>query len=205
MEETMDSGLLRVIEFEDAVTGPVEITGYVIGEDTSRDRPLLDSDDPDARRPQWMDTKVIKLREVTPRGTLYILLREAFSLIYHTPGTSCRTASGDRRGVEMPASSMREELSKIGFGPDDAVACAECEPEWPENLEDADRVRYEVVRRSMDQCSSPAQVTRALVTRRGATRITRTSMPQWIRELLEQCAANDPDWYAGERAVIRIG
>jgi hypothetical protein len=205
MEETMDSGLLQVIRYTDAVTGPVEITGYVIGSDTSRERPLLDSDDAGSRRPQWMDTRVIRLREPTPRGTLYVLLREAFSLVYHTAGTACRTTSGDRRGVLMPASRMRAELDGIGFSLDDAVGCPECEPDWPEDLEDGDKIRYEVTRRSVDQCSSPAQVTRALVTRRGATRVTRTSMPQWIRELLEQCAANDPDWFAGERAVTRIG
>jgi hypothetical protein len=201
----VDQELLEEINFDDRVTGRVVITGYVIGEDTSRDRPLPGAPDPGEPRTQWMETRVVRLREATPHGSVYVLLREAYSLLYHLAGTDCQTVSGDRRGVVMTVGMMDGELEKMGFELEDAVACPECRPADVLDLDDGDRVRFEVPRRSMDQCASAQQVVTTMISRRSAGGVRRTSMPQWAAELFAQCAANDPGWMSGEQQVTRIG
>jgi hypothetical protein len=178
------------------------ITGYKIGGiSTKMGAPDQHNTEPKAR---WSDNRVWKLRDGS-----YVLVRESWSRTYHTHPTRCKTVDRIQSGSRTTAGDMFIELEEMGFTADgDAVACERCQPDWPEELADTGVIRFEFVRRSIEQFPHPGQVIRAL-TRipkfGGAVEIV-VSGP--VKALLEQCMANDPDWEVGaddEMAVEQIG
>ena len=200
----MTSEELQEIRYRDRATGEVVITGYVIGDNSTANR-VLPGGEPGRRQSQWSHNRVVKLRDGASPDMRYILLREALSLVYHSTDTACTTITGDQRGVRMSAREMGAELAQLGFSLEDAVSCDICEPQWPEHLSPNAKIRYEVPRRSLDQCQWPAQVIKALTHRRSHRGVVRTDLTEWMRELLEQCAEADPDWEADNKPVTHIG
>lgn len=141
--------------------------------------------------PRWADLEVYKMDD----GSGWLIHRTGMSTVYHTAGTSCRTASGEQRGQPATTADL----------PDNPVSCGQCEPPWPEDLEADEVLRFEFPRHSFDTFTSPGDVVTFLTTiynRR--TRHTATVMSEPVTELLRQCRLNDPDFASAPRPVERI-
>ena len=168
---------LQTIVIRDRLAGDTEITGYVIGEISTR----MGAPSQGYQRPKvrWGVNRVIKLESGG-----YVLIREAFSVIYHTRNTRCLTANRIQRGEPT---SYREL-------PDDAKPCFECNPPWPEDLLDDEAIRFEFPRRSIDRCDDAAAVILELTTSRKYSGVRSQEVPEPVRALLAQCRENDPEF-----------
>jgi hypothetical protein len=133
-------------------------------------------------------------------GDRYALYRASMSVLYHRPDTTCRTqgSGGPGTGGQMGSECLASEL------PDDAEACPDCEPAWPEDLDPDARVRFEFPRQSVVICDNPAQVVRKLTrhTRMTGQVVTGASGPAY--DLIEQCRRNDPDFGASGIPMQKI-
>jgi hypothetical protein len=195
---------LETVVIADRVTGTTEITGWRIGHvSTKYGAPSQGYQRPKQR---WGENTVFK----TPSG-MYVLVRQAFSLVYHTEPTICRTANKLPRGEVVRVTRMAEELRLLGLELSDAVSCDVCKPPWPEDLDVAPEVqaemtvRYETPRRSIDRCpEGPPQVVRRVTVSRKFSGVTSTDLPEPARVLIGQCAANDPDWALADMPMERI-
>jgi hypothetical protein len=178
------------------------ITGYLIGRiSTKMGAPDQRNTEPKAR---WSDNRVWKLRSGS-----YALVRESWSRTYHTHPTRCKTVDRIQSGTRTTAGEMFDELEDMGFGyTEDAVRCERCQPDWPEDLAGDDVIRFEFVRRSIEQFPHPGQVIKALthIPKFGGAVEIVVSGP--VKGLLEQCQVNDPDWNTGaddEEQLEHIG
>jgi hypothetical protein len=151
-------------------------------------------------RPRWSHQRVFKLE-----SGRYVLVREAYSLIYHALDTRCTIAGGEQSGVPVTRELMFSMARALGYTEDDLVACEECLPPYPEELRAGQQVRYEVPRPSIDRCEEPGQVKDRLTKRKRRGGMQSSTMSPTSRELLRQCAVNDPDWVLSDqpKAVIR--
>ena len=184
----MTAGQLTTMVIKDRTLGEFEITGTRIGRIDTRDgAPGQNLDRP---RPRWGVNTVIKLRNGE-----YVLVREAFSIFYHTAATTCSTRTTQQSG-EPP---VWQDL------PDDAMPCWKCRPPAPEDLEDGELVRFEFPRRSVDQCTDATQVVSRLTTSRKASGTRTAEVPEPIRALLAQCRDNDDDFGLTAAPRVRIG
>lgn len=112
----------------------------------------------------------------------WVTVRAGMSNIYHRPGTSCRTASGLTPG--LPAGI--EDL------PDDAMPCPLCEPPFPQDLADDERVRYEFPRLTVDAARTPQDVVQNLtVWRSRKTGERKVQVSQPVAALLAAAAEKD--------------
>ena len=185
------------LEIQDRDLGLVEVRGRRVGMISTR----RGSPDQDKNAARWSVNQVWKL----PNGS-YLLIREALSLMYHTEPTSCRNLNDVTPGEPAAMSEMRDELERQGDDLDDAIACEDCEPDYPEDLAPGDQVRFEFPRRFFDECANGQAVMKILVRRSGrasdGSRGTMLGRP--ARALLEQCRENDPDFYTAE-PVTKFG
>ena len=182
----------------DRTLGLIEVTGQVIGcIDTRQGAPEQNLS---RRRPRWGRNQVFLLADHT-----YVLVTEAFSTLYHTEPTTCRIGNGLPSGDRTTVAAMNRELAAIGLDPDQAVSCDVCRPSWPEDLDQADVIRYEFPRRQVVQAESGRQVTQALVTSRKYSGVRATKVPEPTRALLAQCQDSDPDFYSSDEPAIKIG
>lgn len=184
----MDAGDTGTITITDRITGTLTITGTLIGKIDTRDgAPGQMLDYP---RSRWGANRVVKLASGE-----YVLIREAFSLVYHTNPTTCRTATGAQHG----------DVATWDDLPDDAVPCWKCHPPEPEDLGETEQVRYEFPRRSVDQCEDPAQVIAQLARRRSHSGVRSVDLPEPARALIAMCQDNDPDFRDAAMPEVRIG
>jgi hypothetical protein len=141
--------------------------------------------------PRWVEMGIYRLDS----GTGWVLHRIGQSLVYHTAGTACSTASGGLSGEPAPASRL----------PDSAHSCDRCKPPWPEDLEPSDQVRIEFPRHTIDRCETREQVTQRLTGMRARASGTRTStVSEPVRELLAMAAAVDPEFASGPKPTEKI-
>lgn len=132
---------------------------------------------------RWMELRLYRLDPGSDGH--YLAWRNGRSLIYHTGTTRCRTVSGRKPG----------RLAGKGDLPDDAEPCPDCDPAWPEELADTDRIRYEFDRHTIDRTDTAPEMVKALTQfreRQTGNWVTRVSEP--VAEVLEQAAANDPEF-----------
>lgn len=179
---------------DDRTTGPKQITGYVIGHVSTMmghaDQHLTEP------RARWSENTVWKLRNGS-----YVAVRESWSRVYHTDPTRCRTFSGVSSGDPATVAEMVAELATtLELTLDEALACPNCRPPYPDELNDGDKIRYEYVRRFIDQCDTSAQVVKRLTHKDRTTMVSGS-----VKALLDQCKANDPDWGRDENAMEVIG
>lgn len=126
----------------------------------------------------------------------WVTVRSGMSNIYHRDGTSCRTASGLMPG--LPAT--------VGDLPDDAMPCPACEPPFPQDLEDHERIRYEFPRITVDAARTPQDVVTSLtVYRSRKTGERRVQVSQPVAALLAAAAEKDPRFADLTPAVEHIG
>lgn len=179
---------LQKVTITDRVLGSFVITGYQIGRiDTREGAPGQRLDRP---RPRWGVNTVWKLRDGT-----YVLVREAFSTVYHTAGTSCRTKNKLQSG----------EPATVADLPDDAVPCWVCHPAYPDELGEREQIRFEHPRRTIDQCQDGAQVIARLTTSRKHSGVVTTETPEPTRALLLQCRSNDPRFATAQAPAAAFG
>ena len=193
---------IEQITITDRMLGARTIIGWKIGHVSSlygsEEQRISQQDRP---RVRWAVNTVMKLRE----GAGYVLVREAYSRVYHRRATECRTAGGLAPGERMTVQAMKTELGLLGLELDDAVPCRFCRPAYPDELRAADRVRYEMPRRSIDRCEDRAQVVQQLTNMRRFSGVRSTEVGEPVKELLEQCLENDPDWALADLPVETIG
>jgi len=173
--------------------GTVEITGCLIGEISTRYG--SPGQNRATQRDRWTDSRVFKLE----RGT-YVVVKEAYSLVYHRVGTWCRIHHDALPGDECTAAVMDTELKRLHIDPMDAVPCPKCYPS--DDLAGTDKIRFEFVRLWVDQCETGAQVRDALQITREREGRTTTFVPVPARALIEQCVRADPAFLA--EAVVKI-
>ena len=190
---------LETHEIDDRELGRKRITGYRIGSVSTIVGPP-DRDHP-TPKDRWSVSTVWKLRNGS-----YLLLRESYSKLYHAEPTFCRTSTGLFSGEPVTVADMGTELdATLGLGLNDAVACPDCQPDYPENLQADDVIRYEFVRREIYECAYRDQVVRRLTRSRKNNGASSTVVPGAARALLEQCRLNDPDWTRDGMPVEMIG
>lgn len=190
---------LETQTIDDRELGTKRITGWRIGTVSTITGPP-DRADP-RPKDRWSVSTVWKLRDGS-----YVLIRESYSKIYHAEPTFCRTATGLFSGEPVTVAEMESELdATLGLALSDAVSCPDCEPPYPEELQPEEVIRYEFVRRSIDQCAYRDQVVRKLTRSRGSSGTISTVVPGASRALLEQCRRNDPDWTPDGMPVELIG
>jgi hypothetical protein len=188
-EATMDPGEHGTITISDRITGRMEITGTLIGMIDTRDgAPGQFLDYP---RSRWGVNRVVKLGNGG-----YVLIREAFSLVYHTEPTTCRTTTG----AQMGDVGTWEDIEDYS-----AVPCWKCHPPHEDDLGDDEQIRVEFPRRSVDQCENPAQVIIQLARRRASTGIRSVDLPEPARALIAMCQVHDPDFRDAAMPAVRIG
>lgn len=187
-EDEVDVGQHGTITISDRITGRMEITGTLIGKIDTRDgAPGQALDTP---RTRWGVNRVVKLASGE-----YVLIREAFSLLYHRHPTACRTATRAQMG----------DVATWDDLPDDAVPCWKCRPRDPDDLGDDEQIRYEFPRRSVDQCEDPSQVIAQLARRRAHSGVRSVDLPEPARALIVMCQGNDPDFRDAAMPAVRIG
>ena len=191
---------LETAVIPDAEAGGTTIIGYKIADKSTWG---LDESAPagvQRPRPRWSHQRIWKLE-----SGRYVLVREAYSLVYHTLDTPCLTAGGEQSGVPVTREQMATYAQALHYTEDDLVACEDCLPPYPEELRAGQRIRYEVPRPSIDRCEEPAQVRDRLTRRKKRSGMQSTTMSPTSRELLRQCALHDPDWRvsSNQQAVIR--
>lgn len=173
-----------VIIIEDRQAGRTEVVGTQIGKIDTRD--FFSDDDQPAR---WSENIVIKLA-----STGYVLWRAGKSVIYHRSPTKCETRAGAQRG----------SVTTVGELPPYAEPCEICKPQWPEEMDPDDKVRFEFPRNTIDRCATPAQVVEKLSRMRRFDASEATAITEPTRALLDQCAENDPDWVLADLPTQRI-
>jgi hypothetical protein len=139
--------------------------------------------------PRWPEFRIWRLA-----AGGYMAQRLGCSIVYHTAGTSCTTKFGKQRG--SPATV--EDL------PDDADPCEFCNPPWPEDLGDDERVRFEFPRSQIRRFRNAPQVIKFFTTWKDPDTgdlITRVTKP--VMALLETAAAADAEF--AEAGVPREG
>jgi hypothetical protein len=178
---------------------PVEITAHRIGQiSTKFGAPSQAIIRP---RNRWGVNTVWK----TQSG-MYVLVRSAYSLIYHRKDTFCRTINRLPNGDEATVAKMAEALGELGHTLADAVSCDHCKPAWPEDLQAAQLIRYEFPRVSLDRCpDGPWQVISRLTRSRKSQGTVGTEVSQPIADLLDMCEANDPEWSTAQAPMEKIG
>jgi hypothetical protein len=180
-------GQLEHVRIEDRLTGATEFEGEEIARvSTQNGAPGQSLDRP---RRRWGENAVWKLE-----SGRYVLLRAAFSTIYHTNPTTCTVAGGSQSG----------DVATLDDLPDDAYPCWNCHAPDVDDLGDQEKIRFEFPRRTIDQCETPAQVVSRLTDSRKYSGVRSTSLPEPARDLIEQCMLNDPDFRAAEMPVQRI-
>lgn len=168
---------MEAILIEDRFSPPQEFEGVQIGKSTSR-RQASNS---------WVDMSAYRLAD----GSL-LLHRVGMSLIYHTSPTRCVTYSGRPRG----------DVATIDDLPDDAVPCQACRPPHPLDLGDDEKIRFEFPRNTLDVCPGyPEMVTKLTTMHARDTNIRTTAVSEPVRDLLAQCAKNDPEFAAAVAAA----
>lgn len=140
-------------------------------------------------RQRWVEIAVYKLDD----GPGYVLHRIGKSVVYHRADTHCTTSDGRQRGDEATVSDL----------PDNADPCELCQPPYPEELGDNDKIRFEFDRNTVNKCATAARVIDKLTVYRSpaagrpgdedtgrAAKTSTVSAP--VRELLEKLASKDP-------------
>jgi len=114
----------------------------------------------------------------------WLIYRSARSIIYHTEPTTCTLRNGLQRG----------ETATVNDLPDDADPCEYCEPPWPEELADIQKIRYEFPRQSVKQARTPADVITKLTTARDRGGVTNIIWSKPVQDLLDQAAERFPEF-----------
>jgi hypothetical protein len=180
-------GQLEHVRITDRLTGGTEFEGEEIARVSTRNgAPGQALSRP---RHRWGENVIWKLE-----SGRYVLLRSAYSTIYHTQPTTCTVAGGSQSG----------DIATVSDLPDDAFPCWVCKPEYPGELGDGEKIRFEFPRQTIDQCETPAQVIQRLVNSRKYSGVQSTALPEPARDLIEQAMENDPDFSASEMPVQRI-
>lgn len=181
------AGQLEQVRLEDRLTGATEFEGEEIARVSTRNgAPGQELSQP---RRRWGENVVWKLA-----SGRYVMLRAAYSTIYHTSPTTCTVAGGGQSGDVGTADDL----------PDEAFPCWSCKPPYPDELEDGEKIRFEFPRNTIDQCETPGQVIERLTSSRKYSGVRSTGLPEPARDLIEQCMAADPDFRAAEMPVVRI-
>jgi len=185
--------------FQDRLLGPVEITGTLVGQVNTRDGAPGQKLEVDRLR--WAKSTVIKLESGT-----YVLVTEAFSIIYHrAENPVCRNRNDTFSGDVGTVADMAAELDLLEFGIEDAEPCYRCHPAPPSRLDPGTKVRYEFPRRKVYRCENGQQVAERLMMSRSYGGAVSSFLPEPARDLLEQCRENDDDFLpAGGRQVTKI-
>src|SRR5215471_442491 len=186
-------------QFDDRLLGPIEITGTLVGQVNTRDGAPGQKLEVDRLR--WAKSTVIRLAAGT-----YVLITEAFSIIYHRAGNPvCRNRNQSFSGDEGTAAEMAAELERVDFALEDAEPCYRCHPMAPAALGSGTKIRYEFPRRKVYQCESGHQVAERLMMSRTYGGAVSNFLPKPARDLLEQCRENDPAFLPeGGRVVTKI-
>jgi hypothetical protein len=129
----------------------------------------------------WVEIEIYRLASGG-----FLVHRAGMSYVYHTATTGCTVKGGAQKGE--PA--FVDEL------PDEAVPCGACRPRYPEELGEAEEIRFEFPRHTFDKCDTPAQVIEKLTTiyKPDGTIEIRESAP--VRELLDKAAEADEEFDA---------
>lgn len=172
--------------YRERLSPPVRISGYPIGHVSTQASPSGTA----RQRPRWQANWVWR----TESGLL-VLVREAFSRVYHTEPTTCTTIAGMPYGEQCVVADMATELADLGYDLEDALSCDDCRPPWPHDLRGDSVIRYEFVRRTIDRCPEGArQVVGRLTKRKLYSGVNTSELPEPARQLLEQCRTNDPSF-----------
>jgi hypothetical protein len=163
------------VTIPDRETGGAQFSGTEVARVNTRYGPpgIVDP----VARPRWGENVVWRL----DGSDHYILLRGAYSVIYHCSPTSCRIAGG----------AMAGDGAHISDLPDDAEPCPLCKPPLPFDLGDYEPIRYEFPRQTIEECHSAALVARQLSLTRKGKGVSTIVMPEPARYLLRLCAEND--------------
>lgn len=176
------------IEWPDRDTGGWVINGTEIASVSSKFG--APGQDRRKQRLRWSVNKVWHLD-----NGQYAVLQGSYSIIYHTDPTTCRTFGGNFSGQPFPVSEL----------PEDAEPCFQCDAPWQDELTADTRIRYEVPRQSMDICDTPEEVIAILTQHRRHAGSRATGVSQPVRDLLDQCRENDPDFAAVRAQPQEIG
>lgn len=132
-------------------------------------------------RTRWVEIKVYHLDDGG-----WLAHRAGMSNIYHRSATACRRANGRKPGT----------LGTVDDLPDDAEPCGDCNPPYPEELGDKEKIRFEGPQHTIDR-GTPAQIMQALTTSRDAVtgqRVVRVSAP--VEDLLGDLMEHYPEFAA---------
>jgi hypothetical protein len=186
-------------QFDDRLLGPVEITGTLVGQVNTRDG--APGQKLEAERLRWAKSTVVRLEAGT-----YVLITEAFSIIYHrNENPVCRNRNDSFSGDTGTTREMTAELALLDFALEDAEPCYRCHPAEPDSLAPDTKIRYEFPRRKVYQCESGQQVAERLMMSRTYGGAVSSFLPAPARDLLEQCRNNDPGFLPeGRRQVMKI-
>lgn len=165
-----------------------EFTGKLIGQSTTRS---------DTRPLRWVE---MSLYSVDGGGEIgYVLHRTGNSAVYHRADRQrCPVGRGSVDITKLPDVT-------VASLDDDAMPCAECQPPWPQDLGDDEKVRAEQTRHTVNKLADPAAVISRISEARHADGSTTTFMSRPARELLEQAAEHDPEFRQVPKPVERIG
>ena len=128
--------------------------------------------------PRWVDFEVWELE-----GGGFLLHRSGMSNIYHRmqAGPECMTARGAPKG----------STTKVDSLPDEALRCPVCQPPYPDDLGDDERIRYEFPRHTFDRCATPQDVIRRLAERKPRGGPARSELSAPAAELIRKAAQRD--------------
>jgi hypothetical protein len=145
---------------------------------------------PDSTR--WVEIRLYHLADEAG----WLVHRVGQSLIYHqADGATCKTSTQRPSGDTATAKDL----------PAEAASCDRCQPPWPEDLAEDEKIRYEFPRHTIDRCETPAQVIRRLtVSHQRGSGMRSTMVSEPVSDLLRQAAENDPDFARAEKPVERI-
>jgi hypothetical protein len=131
----------------------------------------------------------------------YAVLQGSYSIVYHTDPTRCRTVGGAFSGQPFPVAELpRDEAGHVSAEP-----CYTCNAPWPDELAPGEKIRFEVPRQTMDICDTPEDVITILTRHRRHAGSQATGVSQPVRDLLDQCRANDEDFAGAIAQPQEIG
>jgi hypothetical protein len=130
-------------------------------------------------RTRWVEIKVYHLEDGS-----WLAHRAGVSTIYHRAATGCR-----RKNLRKPGM-----VATVRDLPDDAEPCSQCNPPYPEDLDDDEQIRFEFPQHTIDR-GTPAEIVAALTTSRkpdSGARVVKISGP--VRDLLEELMGSYPEF-----------
>lgn len=137
-------------------------------------------------RMRWVEFRVYD----TPDAERWLLWVAGCSAVYHREDTKCRTKRGAKPGG----------IATVDDLPDYAEPCPQCRPRYPENIGDAERVRFEFPRSTFTRSADAAKIVETLATSRNRDtgyRTVRVSDP--VNELLTMLEERYPEFAAVPR------